>query len=79
MWAETARQLAALIGPKPASPDRAVFLSTRGQPLTRFGAYKIVRRHSRGLEARLGRVGPHIFRHTTAVHLLEAGVEVKSM
>jgi len=22
------------------------------------------------------RIGPHIFRHTTAVHLLEAGVEV---
>ena len=26
--------------------------------------------------ARRGRVTPHVFRHTTAVHLLEAGVEL---
>jgi site-specific recombinase XerD len=44
--------------------------------MTRFGVYKLVRRHTQHLEARLGRVGPHVFRHTTAVHLLEAGVEV---
>ena len=44
--------------------------------MTRFGIYKIVRRHTRHLEARLGRIGPHVFRHTTAVHLLESGVEV---
>jgi len=25
---------------------------------------------------RLGRIGPHVFRHTTAMHLLESGVEV---
>jgi site-specific recombinase XerD len=44
--------------------------------MTRFGVYKIVRRHTQHLEARLGRDGPHVFRHTTAVHLLESGVEV---
>lgn len=75
LWAETARQLGELLG-GPAVPDRAVFQSSRGQPLTRFGVYKLVRRHTRGLETRHGRIGPHIFRHTTAVHLLEAGVEV---
>ena len=52
--------------------------SRRGQPLTRFGIYKIVRRHAAGLDdPRTGRrVSPHTFRHTAAVHLLEAGVEV---
>ena len=52
-------------------------LGSGGQPLTRFGIYKIVRRHTACL-GRPGSVasGPHIFRHTTAVHLLEAGVEV---
>ena len=76
LWAETVRQLEALLGPRPHLPDRAVFAANRGRALTRFGAYKVVRRHTRPFEARLGRIGPHVFRHTTAVHLLEAGVEV---
>ena len=44
----------------------------------RYGIYKIVRRHAAGLDdPRTGRrVSPHTFRHTAAVHLLEAGVEV---
>ena len=52
--------------------------SANGRPLTRFGIYKVVRRHASDLDdGRTGRsVSPHIFRHTAAVHLLEAGVEV---
>jgi len=76
LWPETARQLRVLLGAGPHAPDRPVFTSGRDQPLTRFGIYKIVRRHTRHLEHRLSRIGPHVFRHTTAVHLLEAGVEV---
>jgi len=61
----------------PPTPRTPVF-SAHGQPLTCFGIYKIVRR----LGARFDnphtarRVSPQIFRHTAAVHLLEAGVEV---
>jgi integrase/recombinase XerD len=46
--------------------------------LTRFGIYKMVRRHASDLDdARTGRsAGPHLFRHTAAVHLLESGVDV---
>jgi integrase/recombinase XerD len=76
LWTETVRQIDALLGPGPRPPERSVFSTRHGRPLTRFGIYKLVRRHTRHLEARLGRVGPHVFRHTTAVHLLEAGVEV---
>lgn len=77
LWAETARQLAALRDtPGGARPDRPVFAGKGDQPLTRFGLYKIVRRHTRELETGHGRIGPHVFRHTTAMHLLEAGVEV---
>ena len=52
--------------------------SAHGQPLTRFGIYKIVRRHGTYLDdvGTARRVTPHLFRHTAAVHLVEAGVEV---
>ena len=79
LWHQTAELLSALLaspGPAPA-PETAVF-TARGQPLTRYGIYKIVRRHAAGLDdPRTGRtISPHIFRHSAAVHLLEAGVEV---
>ena len=60
--------------------DRPVFVSARGAALTRFGIYKIVRRHCRAVEQNghhtSFRITPHTFRHTAAVHLLESGVEI---
>lgn len=82
LWEETARWLRLLIATLPAStPGSPVFASSTGRPLTRFGIYKLVRRHAHWLEGaetapRGRRITPHVFRHTTAVHLLEAGVEV---
>jgi integrase/recombinase XerD len=80
LWELTARTINELLGsesgPNPA-PTAPVF-TAHGQPLTRYGIYKIVRRHAADLDdPRTGRrIGPHTFRHTAAVHLLEAGVEV---
>ncbi len=82
LWAETATLLRELLADKHRSlgPRSPVFTSLQGHPLTRFGIYKVVRRHTGFLSPQLGalvrRISPHIFRHTTAVHLLEAGVEV---
>ena len=82
LWTETVRQLQRLLpADETAPPDTPVFCAVRRRPLTRFGIYKLVRRHARPLEREAApgpsrRIGPHIFRHTTAVHLLEAGVEV---
>jgi site-specific recombinase XerD len=78
LWEETAAQLRTLIAARESSDASApVFVSRSGQPLTRFGIYKIVRRRTRALQAAQCRgISPHVFRHTTAVHLLEAGVEV---
>jgi len=78
LWQQTAHLLTALLGPAaPPAPGTPVF-AAHGQPLTRHGIYKIIRRHaSRFDDPRTGRqVSPHTFRHTAAVHLLEAGVEV---
>jgi site-specific recombinase XerD len=79
LWRQTADLLVELVAlDRGAGKDAPVFLSTTGESLTRFGIYKIVRRHAGHLDdARTDRtVSPHIFRHTAAVHLLEAGVEV---
>jgi integrase/recombinase XerD len=82
LWDETASQLRLLISARKTNDALSpVFASRSGRPLTRFGIYKIVRRRSRGLEpaqplAHQRSISPHVFRHTTAVHLLEAGVEV---
>jgi hypothetical protein len=49
--------------------DAPVFRSTTGEALTRFGIYKIVRRHAGHLDdARARRrVSPHTFRHTAVI------------
>jgi Phage integrase family len=82
LWRETADHLRRLVERphREAGPEEPVFCSSRGTALTRFGLYKIVRRHATRFDAAPGargrRVTPHVFRHTAAVHLLEAGVEV---
>jgi site-specific recombinase XerD len=81
LWQQTEQLLAELIGSsaQPADAAAPVFCSANGQQsLTRFGIYKIVRRHAATLDdPRTGRtVSPHIFRHTAAVHLLESAVEI---
>jgi len=80
LWRQTRELLVELreASIEPPPPSAPVFCSSTGQALTRFGIYKIVRRHARHLDdAHTGRrVSPHLFRHTAAMHLLEAGVEV---
>lgn len=81
LWMETATHLRTLIEEQenPCSAQSPIFCSHRGLPLTRFGIYKIVRRHASRLDrtgANPWRVTPHLLRHTAAVHLLESGVEV---
>lgn len=86
LWAQTALALRQLLDERGTSrPGDCVFTATTGEPMTRFGIYKRVRRLVASVDADTEgvpsaparrRVTPHVFRHTTAVHLLEAGVEV---
>lgn len=79
LWRQTTGMLTELLAAGGQhTQDSPVFRSATGGPLTRYGIYKIVRRHAGYLDnPRTNRtVSPHTFRHTAAMHLLEAGVEV---
>jgi len=79
LWDETVKQLRQLLTESGGTTEGPVFRARRSQSLTRFGIYKIVRRHAAAWDTsspQPRRVTPHLFRHTAAVHLLESGVEV---
>jgi site-specific recombinase XerD len=83
LWESTAQQLRQLIQerqPKPG-PDEFLFLNRFGRHFSRSGIADLLARHvakaSEDMpELRKHRITPHTLRHTTAMHLLQSGVEV---
>src|SRR5437773_11657565 len=55
-----------------------VFLNLRGKPLSRSGIFRLLREYANaaGIEAD---VSPHTLRHTYAVHLVQAGADLRSV
>jgi len=55
-----------------------LFLNSRGVPLTRMGAWKILRKYvlQAGIEKT---VSPHTLRHSFATHLLEGGADLRAV
>jgi site-specific recombinase XerD len=82
LWKKTATELSQLVEGR--SPRERVFLNRRGQPLTRFGIYNLlkvcVERASKCTPSLLAKpVSPHTLRHSTATHLLRAGVDINTI
>lgn len=82
LWPETAAVLRPLLTGR-GHEDR-VFRGRTGEPMTRFGVHRVVTIHaaaaSKRVESMVGRsISPHVLRHTTAVHLLRAGVDINTI
>jgi site-specific recombinase XerD len=82
LWRDTANELMLLIEGR--DQNEHVFLNRRKEPITRFGIHTLVKRHVKKLLPEfpsLGkkRVSPHTIRHTTATHLLHAGVDINTI
>jgi len=80
LWPKTGRILAAWFAELGGSGDGPAFPNARGGPLTRDGiryildrAVTIAAQRHPGLSGRP--ISPHVVRHTTAMHLLQAGVD----
>ena len=78
LWPETERVLAEEILGR--SVDDAAFISRLGTPYTRFGVYRLVERCAARVPELAGRtITPHVVRHTTACHLVLAGVDINTI
>ncbi len=78
LWPETERVLADEISGRGA--DDAVFVSRLGTPFTRFGVYRLIERCAARVPELTDRtITPHVIRHTTACHLVLAGVDINTI
>lgn len=66
------------------SAEAPVFRGRTGESMTRFGVHRIVTAAAAASTVKMGstpgrRISPHTLRHTTAVHLLRAGVDINTI
>lgn len=82
LWRQTVNEIIPLIEGRDHSEH--VFLNRRRQPITRFGIHTMVERYAQKASKQIPslntkRVSPHTIRHTTATHLLQAGVDINTI
>jgi site-specific recombinase XerD len=80
LWPESVAAIKAISPAGTFEPDAPVFQNARGHGLTRHGAYHILSKHAQAVHLSDPRfpekVWPHLLRHSCAVALLQAGVDL---
>lgn len=84
LWDTTVRALRAWLKETSNLPDQYVFPDARGKPLSRSGVqYRLglaVTRAAHDCSSLKGkRISPHTIRHSTALHLLQSGVDLTTI
>jgi site-specific recombinase XerD len=86
LWPQTAQVLCDFCAERQMDlrSDLPIFLNQRGEPLTRFGVRYILAKHCKRAQASHPtlegkRLHPHSMRHSTAIHLLKAGVDLATI
>lgn len=82
LWSQTVNEIAPLVEGRNSAEH--VFLNRCGRPITRFGIHALVERYVQRASKQVQtlktkRVSPHTIRHTTATHLLRAGVDINTI
>ncbi len=82
LWPQTVNEIIPLIEGR--DPLEHVFLNRCKQPITRFGIHTLVERYAQRASKQIPslktkRVSPHAIRHTSATHLLRAGVDINTI
>lgn len=82
LWQQTVLELNTVTAGR--MPSEHLFLNRLGQPLTRFGIHAMVKRYAQRAAVETPslnnkKVSPHTIRHTTATHLLQAGVDINTI
>lgn len=81
LWKNTVQQIKEWLKEVPDSPDEKVFSNQRRQPLSRSGVeYRLELAVQRAIpqcpSLKARSISPHTIRHTTAMHLLQSGVDI---
>lgn len=82
LWDETSHEIMQIISGREATEH--VFINRYKKPITRFGVHTLVKKYAKQLLPQYPslakkRVSPHTIRHTTATHLLQAGVDINTI
>lgn len=64
---------------KSGSDSGALFLTVRGNRMSRQSVWRIVQTYGRAAHIAEGKLSPHVFRHSAATHMVEGGADLRTV